>query len=679
MATGESLNIYELDKFNPEDFYIPLNFSVADFRDISNRNGYYSKTIEIPSTKKNDSLLGQSFDISAEGFFDRNKKQKAYIERDGIVYLDGFMQLKAVELKDGKPYKYKIVLYSSLSEWGGLIDGDITDFDYTTVTLNAENVEASWSNNGLTDEYVFPLINYNNLVGSDYTTNISPNDLLPGVFVFHILKKIFNEVGYELKPGIFYDKRISNLFIPTIEGEVSASRKFLDTQGGGVYSPGADYGFTNLIYTGSGVTSDLITYERYTLTNSLNNFNTATGRFTAPFDCTVTSSARIDVVNRQITNSNSVTIKIRHYNSGGVLQGDVALLNQVIPAGIVKRTYNLNVDSLDLSSGDYLITTITSGNGVNTLLNVKYRKFDVRIDSTPTIQVGDEIGVGDYLPEISKKNLVKSIIQMFNLYHVTDERNKTVEFLTRDDFYKAISDSDDWTEKVDYSKSIEIEQLDRNLAKEFEFKYKEDDNDELIKEFKSRYGVTLGDYTETLDNEFLKDSKTVADIPFAPTYSSGTLDQSDGESIPLPWIPNNYGTVNDKISLENRILIYDGLIDKAWTFNSVSKTQMPFSHFVRKDSSFNDISLSFRSFRLYNTAIRQSDFGLFERFYKEQVKMLNSSRLCTFYLKLSPVDILNLDFRKPKYIRGNYYYLNKIEDYKTGTEETVKVELINIP
>ena len=86
---AEKLNVYELDKFNPNDFFIPLTFSVADFRDISTRNGNFSKTIEIPSTKKNDSLLGHSFDISVEGFFDRNKKQPAFLERDGITYLDG--------------------------------------------------------------------------------------------------------------------------------------------------------------------------------------------------------------------------------------------------------------------------------------------------------------------------------------------------------------------------------------------------------------------------------------------------------------------------------------------------------------------------------------------------------------------------------------------------------------
>ena len=50
MATP--LNIYNLDKFNPYDFFIPLTFSINDFRDISTRNGTFSKTVKIPGTKR---------------------------------------------------------------------------------------------------------------------------------------------------------------------------------------------------------------------------------------------------------------------------------------------------------------------------------------------------------------------------------------------------------------------------------------------------------------------------------------------------------------------------------------------------------------------------------------------------------------------------------------------------
>lgn len=672
---AEKLNVYELDKFNPNDFFIPLTFSVADFRDISTRNGNFSKTIEIPSTKKNDSLLGHSFDISVEGFFDRNKKQPAFLERDGITYLDGFMQLKSVELKNGKPYKYKIVLYSSLSEWASLIDGSIRSLIYPTVDFNSATILTSWFNNGLDDDYVFPLINYGNLSGKTSTDNVLVGDILPACFVYPILRKIFKEVGYELKPGVFLDKQFHNLILPVTQGDVTSSRDYLDTQGGGTESRQIQ-----------GVTGnspvDFVWFERFKTANSQNNFiitsSTQTTSFKAPFDCVVSGSCFIKISNEQALFDNDVTVKMLRYDPTftAVLTELDSVQKTIRKRG--SKDFYLSFDSASLNSGDIVAVQFTSSNS-KTMLYLKNGSFDIYINSTSGLQSGDKVGVGDYLPDIKKIDLVKAVVQMFNLYHITDERQKTVEFITRDDYYKRISDSDDWTGKVDYSKPIEIEQLDDKLNKELEFNYSDDEDDGLLSQFVDRNGYTLGDYTEELENEFLKGSKKVANLPFAPTFASGGLDQPSGETIPIPWIPTNFNTGLDKLQLKPRILVYGGMIEKEFKFEGASQDRMPFCWFNKKDSGFKDLSLSFRSFSEFNTTIRQSDVGLFERFYKNQVKMFNNSRLVTMYLKLNPVDILNLDFRKPKLINGNYYYLNKIEDYKTGTEETVKVELINIP
>lgn len=677
---AEKLNIYELDKFDPNDFFIPLNFSVADFRDISTRNGYYSKTVEIPSTKKNDSLLGQSFDISAEGFFDRNKKQKAFIERDGIVYLDGFMQLKSVELRNGKPYLYKIVLFSNLAEWASEMgDATIQEIDYSTIEYTPANVEASWSNNGLEDEYVFPAINYENLTGVDSTDNIQVEDFLPSVFVYYILRKSFANIGYQLKPGIFADKRFHNLILPWCVSSVSASEEFLNDNDGGV-SLGLRGARDTQPYTNTSTYN--WQFERYVPGSNTDNFNFDGGIFLAPFDCTINCNFTGKVFNGQTLFSNDVDVKITKISDGGATVETVT--NQV--KTIEKydtQEYDLEADNISLLQGDSVRVQFTPGNS-NSKLAFSRAFFNVAITSAP-LSNGDNIGVGDNLPEIKQIDLVKAMVQMFNLYHVTDERGKTVEFFTRDEFYKGISDADNWTENVDYSKKIEIEQLQRNLNLDLQFEYIYDDNDDLQVGFKNDYGITYGNYTERLDNEFLRDEKKVADIPFAPSIGSGTIEQTDGSTIPLPWIKTNYNGsglvagIGDGIDVQDRILIYDGLVDWNWTFETVSKTQIPFSYFTKLDSDFSDVSLSFRSYKDFNKAIRANDRGLFERFYKNQIRMFNESRLVTMYLKLSPVDILNLDFRKPKYIDGNYYYLNKIEDYKTGTDETVKVELINIP
>ena len=155
------LNIYNLDKYDPNSFLIPLTFSINDFRNLDTRNGVFSKTIKVPGTKKNDSLLGSAFDITAEGFFDRNKRSRAIVERDGIRYLDGSVQLKKVNISQGRFHEYELILYGELSDWANLLKGrNIRDIEYSTVLYNYANLSGTWNNNGRDNEYVFPLIDY---------------------------------------------------------------------------------------------------------------------------------------------------------------------------------------------------------------------------------------------------------------------------------------------------------------------------------------------------------------------------------------------------------------------------------------------------------------------------------------------------------------------------------------
>ena len=55
------------------------------------------------------------------------------------------------------------------------------------------------------------------------------------------------------------------------------------------------------------------------------------------------------------------------------------------------------------------------------------------------------------------------------------------------------------------------------------------------------------------------------------------------------------------------------------------------------------------------------------------LRNLDGGKLYSGRFNLSPVDILNLDPRKPIYVHGTYYRLNAIKDY-TG-DDTCEVEL----
>ena len=75
-------------------------------------------------------------------------------------------------------------------------------------------------------------------------------------------------------------------------------------------------------------------------------------------------------------------------------------------------------------------------------------------------------------------------------------------------------------------------------------------------------------------------------------------------------------------------------------------------------------------------------FGLYDLHYKSTIKTINESQKYIINIKLNSLDILNLDFRKPKYIEiegdGNYYVLQRIYDYVAGSVGSIKCEFVKV-
>jgi hypothetical protein len=669
MATP--LNIYELDKFNPYEFFIPLTFSINDFRDISTRNGTFSKTVKIPGTKKNDSLLGHSFDITAEGFFDRNKRVPAVIEKDGITYLDGSMQLKSVDISDDKNWVYNIILYSDLSDWGALIKNkNIRDLDYDTITYNPTNVEASWSYNGRDNGYTFPLINYGYFDGDTESTNQQVEEFLPSVFVYDVFRKIFKDIGYNLKPGFFNRQEFRDLIMPAIKTDLSTSTDTLNENRLEVKS------FYGLYFPQRVESQDIFLSFNDVDYDGGSNYSSATIPYIAPFlGGSYSGTASVSIKNAQII-SNNIDIIIEEYTPALVFVKNLAFETIDLPSNSNSATIDLSFTDISIDQGNYIRVKMHSDNP-NPKIDVIANSLNVTPVSAP-LSNGEEISIKDFVYDMAQSTFVKYFVQLFNLVHVTDDKAKTVEFFHRDDFYKPIEEAEDWTEKRDVSRRQTIEQLDDKLNRELVFEYEEDDNDQLLKNFEDIWNTNLTDDSRELDNEFLKDEKKVANIRFSGSVGSGRITQTAGGSLYMPQLITNFKTTGSEVELNPRLLIYEGLKSGNFTFEGSLKSEYPASYFVKKTSGPFDVSLSFKNLNEVDKSIQINDVGLVDRFYKEQIRQFNNARLYTVYLKLTAVDIVNLNFRTPKLINGVYYYLNKVEDYKAGVNEPVKCELIQI-
>jgi hypothetical protein len=648
------LNIYNLDKYDPNSFLIPLTFSINDFRNLDTRNGVFSKTIKVPGTKKNDSLLGSAFDITAEGFFDRNKRSRAIVERDGIRYLDGSVQLKKVNISQGRFHEYELILYGELSDWANLLKGrNIRDIEYSTVLYNYANLSGTWTNNGRDDEYVFPLIDYSGFESDTSATDQQVENFRPSVFVYYIFRKIFEAIDYELKPGFFARKEFRDLILPYVGEATYASQEEMDGNRLEAIKTSTQTETDGLIHT-------IVGWSTVDPVDPGGNFVFGTGIYTAPYDGTYNVIGFIQLRNNALS---ATTIEFTVYKDGAQ-----EVVHTIEIDATSDYSESVNFGDIGLTAGQLLRLRVQAVSG-GTNYTIETSFFDITLSQIP-IQDGIKFDIINGVYDITQVDFIKSFCQMFNLVCLTDSRLKSVEFIHRDEFYKPISEADDWSSKLDINRLQELEQIEEGLNSVLKFEYAKDENDDNLINFRQTYNTYFANKETLLDNEFLKGSKNVANLPYAPTLMDWTLSGTI-------YAPKMFNTGFTK-ELEPRVLIYDGLQNGNWTFDGNAETQYPFAYFIKNISTPQDISLSFSNLKDVSQGLQQNDLGLVDKYYKEQIRQINNGRLYTCYLKLNPIDIVNLDFRKPKLINGVYYYLNKVEDYLAGKDVSTKVELIQV-
>jgi hypothetical protein len=179
----------------------PINFSVAEIRDISKRNGTFSKTITVPGTGNNNSILNYYFDVNIEdGTFNVKKLQKCQIIQNGIIILDNaYIQLMAVRKRQNVQTNDDIIEYdvyikdivgNFFTQLGAkeLTDLSPNQFLEYSYELNAQSIVDSFSNdwtNGI--KYWLP---YTNL------PSYPMQDLVPATYVRVLWDKIHESNGF---------------------------------------------------------------------------------------------------------------------------------------------------------------------------------------------------------------------------------------------------------------------------------------------------------------------------------------------------------------------------------------------------------------------------------------------------------------------------------------------------
>ncbi len=302
---------------------------------------------------------------------------------------------------------------------------------------------------------------------------------------------------------------------------------------------------------------------------------------------------------------------------------------------------------------------------------------------------GNKIDMAASLPaNVKQKDLLGSLMKMFNLYMEPDKMNRNNFIIEpRDDYYRRYQTIKDWSDKLDRTEPIKSQITSDTQARTNIFSYKQDKDIYNESYFNNTHKV-FGEYKYEIDNDFITGENSIE-----PIISPTLIDLLPGSTeIYLPIISNmNNGNYSRPEGMNIRILYRKKktLSTEHLYFNGTNYSYYPYAGPF--DDALNPtVSLNFGQVSSFYDGFNDTIHNLFYDYWQNNMTEISdkNSRILTVGFYLTPLDINQFNFSDLIFftIDGNdgYYRVNKIMDYDPSTNGITKVELVkaldyNIP
>ena len=703
-----------------EDTAFPLNFGVADIRDVSKRAGAFSKTITLVGTKNNHDLLNHYYDVNiVAGTFDINALTKCTVVQNGIPILaDAFVQLLSVNKiqKDSsfeQDIEYSVLIKDQASTFFTDIDTkELKDIDYSDLNhaINSANIYSSFTHD-VTDGYKYGLTW---MTGNLY--NLS--DFRPGIYAKVYFDRIFQNAGYNYSWSSLTACGFDKLIIPYNGDLVKIDYSNYTVEA----THAADIvSIVQTPYTAS-FTEQLTSFTEIVDTQAL--FNPATGVYTCAFPLSGAESVNIniDIVGDvQLVNATAGDLRLlntffsytslpkqTYYLEIKVFRSAVA----AFPISTYSIPYDIMTDGINSAPFASGTTTLFSLNNSYTIpvsnvlageqltfeiglrvvnsnttlhwvdasvidaimtpqLNYTSLKLSANISSN-TLSVGTLLNMNQFVPDkIKQKDFVKSIFQMFNLYVEIDTNNaNTLILKTRDDFYDSGIEKD-WTYKLAKDKEQILNFLPELASKKLILSYKQDKDEPNVTYYDTTREI-YGQVEYVFDNEYVKGIDT-KELIFSPSPIGQTI---FGAYVPI---------VAGSAPKTNLRILYDGGMKSCSQYTIIDSgsaglygiLEYPLMHHY--DDALNptlDINFALCDFMYYDD-YTPTDNNLYNSYWRRTISQINTGKMLIAYFNLKEDDIQKLKLNDKIRIDNSWWSINKIIDYDANNKQLTKVELLS--
>ena len=245
-----------------QDAPFPLTFNINDIKDLNARKGNKSKTITLPGTRSNTSLMLSVFTLSATQAvtgtdsdfidFDPSIKAEAQYYQNGLLEFNGVAQLMSCKLLDGV-WSFDITLVSDTIDYIARLakikvnELGFSEYDHV---LTYDNQQDTWNgiiqlngspssnqdSQGWTGRgYYYGLIDYGFTRPTPDTFGVE--HIPPQVFCYDVLLKAFEYCGITWSSNFLESQLFKKLLLaypggdlPTITPEQADNESVLTTQ-----------------------------------------------------------------------------------------------------------------------------------------------------------------------------------------------------------------------------------------------------------------------------------------------------------------------------------------------------------------------------------------------------------------------------------------------------------------
>lgn len=691
-----------------DDVAAEFTYAIDDVKEFASRNTSFSKTITIPGSSTNNKLFGHVFEFTSSNPYDSALPNvgtnfnpavvaNCVILVDNIQIFKGVLRLLQINVDQGT-LEYECAVFGELGGFANAIANlklenlDFSGYDHDWTVANIQNSWQSINASG----YYYPLIDYGKVSTNKHDWQVKA--LRPAYYVREMIDKIITGSGYTYESSFLETNLIKRLIIPQ-NTKVMQQRSTLVL--GASINVASYTSSSNIAFTTN--TAGDFSYSAPNREFTYTNPTSLTSDISLTFGGTVTAinpslnSVQVQLYrNAVLIGLNTFVIDATPQNFSGIITANNVTFNQ-------NDTFYLRV----VINGEF---NMTGG-----LLNVQSQNPEQLIP----VNYGETIRMNEHIPKgIFQKDFITSIVKMFNLY-ITEDPNRerhliinpgTFFYQRGEDVLFAINDFGDllevelgvyliiepgqsafldWTYKIDRAKPMVIRPMSELNARFFEYKYRPD-NDYYNEQYQKKYDLGYGD--RILDTGFsFGGDKETAQVIFSATPLVGY----PGEDKVYPTIfklsnitnPNAVGGGTEDATDHNiRIMQAKKKTTTSWQIlngATVLATLSEYGYAGNLDdpkTPENDINFGAPR-ELYFSLPSGEEYpntNLFSGFWFDYVAEITDkdSKLLTAFVKLTELDIANLNFSRLIYIDGALWRLNKIIDF--NTQDTTRCEFLRV-